>query len=69
MFSSERAAEVVAADGSKLTLFVDADLVRHRDGKKFIPVGLVDEHTVVLPQEPLETGSPFVKVDEVITLD
>lgn len=69
MFSSERAVEITAADGSKLTLFVDAELVHHRDGKEFIPVDVADADTVVLPQESLETGSPFVKVDKVISLD
>ena len=73
-FSSERAVSLQLADGSKVSLYADKELIDERQGGEFLRVVVVETNskdktkTVLLPSETFETMTRWAKVaqDEVI---
>jgi hypothetical protein len=69
MFSSEVAVEL-ETDGTVISMFVDKGLVVTKGDQSYLLVTEVGENgkphhkTVLLPQEPFETGSPWLSVPE-----
>lgn len=67
-FSSELAVSLQLADGSKVSLYADKELIDRRNGEEFLKVIVVDTDakkktkTVLLPSETFETMTRWAKV-------
>ncbi|MGV7930001.1 MAG: hypothetical protein AB2L13_14055 [Spirochaetota bacterium] len=66
LFSNEDSIVIKLADGRKVSLYADKDLIMKKDESFFLKVTLIEEKakTVLLPSEAFETSSSWATVSE-----